>query len=59
MSPNEGKKAVSGSLMNFSILDDWEEITGCHFNRTSVPQPRLDFGHSDGLVPSEYFSISS
>ena len=32
------------------ILDDWEAITGCQFNRTSVPQPRLDFGYLAGLV---------
>ena len=50
MSPNEGETAVCGSLMNFSILGDWEAITGCQFNRTSVPQPRLDLGHLAGLA---------
>ena len=34
----------------FSILDDWEAITGCQFNRTSAPHPRLDWGHLAGLV---------
>ena len=34
----------------FSILDDWEAITGCHFNRTLVLQPRVDFAHLAGLA---------
>ena len=36
MSSNENETAVCGSL--FEDLDDWEVITGCHQNWTSVPQ---------------------
>ena len=32
------------------ILADWEAITGCQSNRTSVPQLRLDFNHLAGLA---------
>ena len=35
-SSNESETAVCGSL--FEDLNDWEVITGCHQNRTSVPQ---------------------
>ena len=48
--PKLGRTAVCASLINFSILDDWEAITGCHFNRTSVPLPRVDFSHLAGLA---------
>ena len=51
MSSNEGETAVCGSLMIFfPSLDDWEAITGCQLNRTSVPQPRSDFGHLAGMA---------
>ena len=36
MSSNESETAVCGSL--FEDLDDWEVITGCHQNWTSVSQ---------------------
>ena len=34
----------------FPSLDDWEANTGCQLNRTSVPQPRSDFGHLAGMA---------
>ena len=39
MSPKEGGTDVCGSFEDFVILDYWEAITGCHFNRISVSQP--------------------
>ena len=37
-------------LITCSILDDWEVISGCQFNRTLVPQPKLACSHMAGLA---------
>ena len=46
----KGELIALSRAVSFSILDDWEAITGRHFNRTSIPQPRVDFGHLAGLA---------
>ena len=42
----------------FSILDDWEVITGCQFSMTSVPsQPQTAVSSSFGLISVVHFKF--